>query len=373
MGKFMRDKNIINKGFSLIELIVTIAIITTLAGLIVPQFVSYITNKKTMGCEENRKAILNIYEKCVYGTGTTETLSAADITAGKQSILGVNDADFKLLVSASTGSEDEYNNLVIPDEYKEEIKRHFSCPDGGTITVEVIDGVAYCECSCTEHDTCVTDMTGWEGVESEGLDPGFDIPTVAVTPSPTPSATPTTTPTPSPTPAISDTYWPYGDSPQWDSATDGRNPGSVVKIKVPSGKFASRTTNGMPIYFVAVDRNNSKFLEIKFEHCKDPSLLLKGTGGTEDIIQCSGMEYDSDTIWTVVDPTTGNKETKKANKGQTAKFMVGYGDIYSPDGGKTRYIYGTAEGTDPGGVELPKKNSGNKFGNWYLMGPDEVK
>ncbi|MCR5798441.1 MAG: type II secretion system GspH family protein, partial [Lachnospiraceae bacterium] len=109
-----------NRGLSLLELIAVIAIMAVLTGLLVPMFGKYISDKRTMACEENREAILNVFEKCVYGTGTEETLGG-----GQQSIIMATDHDIKLLLSASTGGESDYNNLVIPAEYKEEIKSHY--------------------------------------------------------------------------------------------------------------------------------------------------------------------------------------------------------------------------------------------------------
>ncbi len=91
-----------NKGLSLIELIVVTTIITTLAGLLVPQFMRYVQNKRLQACTSNKETILNIYEKCVYGNN-----------------LNLTTADFNSLMTAVYGSEDDYKACAAPDMYKE--------------------------------------------------------------------------------------------------------------------------------------------------------------------------------------------------------------------------------------------------------------
>lgn len=66
-------------GFSLIELIIVIAIMAILLGLLAPFYFRYVTTKKMTTCQHNREAILRIYERAVYDGSTTILLDNASI------------------------------------------------------------------------------------------------------------------------------------------------------------------------------------------------------------------------------------------------------------------------------------------------------
>ncbi len=61
----MKHKNA-QCGFSLIELVVVIAIMATLVGLIAPQYMKYVQKKRCETCAHNRETVLRIYERAVY-------------------------------------------------------------------------------------------------------------------------------------------------------------------------------------------------------------------------------------------------------------------------------------------------------------------
>ena len=52
-----------NKGFSLIELIVVIAIMAVLVGLLVPNVTRSVEKNRAKACRVNREEILGIFER----------------------------------------------------------------------------------------------------------------------------------------------------------------------------------------------------------------------------------------------------------------------------------------------------------------------
>ena len=340
-----------NTGLSLIELIVVAAIMTTLTGLLVPQFVKYIGEKRETACEESREEIVNVCEKMVYA--------------------GVPLANLDGLNATNIGG------LTTSEEYKEALKSHWYCSDGGTFEVTVNSGVIHCRCS--QHDNAmhdkdvVADMTTWDGVGDNTEDPSFDVPTVAVALTPGTTPIPTISTDPPPVPTIGAGYWPYPNDSRWDAA--GRYPGAYVPMTVPSGKFAIRNSGGSPVYFVMINRvnpdgiGNSTFTNLTWEHAADPSYYVAGVGGCEDVVKCSGTEWTQQSI---EEAAVVNPSLKETN---TNKYRVASGDIFTLNNGE-RYIY-FSQSSDSNGstfyVELPPQDTPvgkNSVGNWYRMGED---
>jgi len=345
-----------NKGFSILEFIVVVAIVVTLSGLFIPQFMQYVSGKRETACLENRDAVVNLCEKLVYSGVPLNKLQdcVADITTG--------------------GSA---NTWAIPDEYAEAIKAHWKCPeDGSTLSVSVDLSNNIITCECNQHSQeVVADMTTWGGQGLALADPGFAVPTVAIpTPGPTPTIPPTPSVTPSPTPHISDGYWPDITDSRWDAA--GRFSSAFVEVRVPSGKFAMKTAGATTTYYVLINKNSdpSGKFKIQYEHCFDPSTyMFGGSGGTECVIATNGTEYTYDSLLEAVAKTPSLIDANSRNKSKDEqKFSIAGGTIFTNEAGK-RYIYfhqGAEYTTLP---TVNNSHNGNKCGNWYLMADtDEI-
>lgn len=77
-------KKMNNKGFSLVELIIVIAIMAVLMGVLAPQLLKYVEDSRVqsdlsaMGEVENATKIALAVEKVYNAAGTTETVTIAD-------------------------------------------------------------------------------------------------------------------------------------------------------------------------------------------------------------------------------------------------------------------------------------------------------
>lgn len=89
-------KKMNNKGFSLVELIIVIAIMAVLVGVLAPQFLKYVEksrisrDEQTMG-EVNNAVKVALSNEDVYNatsTGTTLTWGAADVSTWGSDALG---------------------------------------------------------------------------------------------------------------------------------------------------------------------------------------------------------------------------------------------------------------------------------------------
>ena len=313
-----------NKGFSLIELIVVIAIMAVLVGLLVPNVTRYVEKNRAKACRVNREEILGIFERCVYAESVE--LTQAD------------------LVNVASGGKAENSAEVL--QYKE-------CPSDKASTVytaTLVDGVAMITCNHADHDPVVIDLSQWEGTElAEGIDPTLVPPSASPTPTATP--TPSDTPTPTPTPdSYSDGYWPSDDS-RWDGT--GKQPGSIVTVEVPSG--LQRSNNGF--YYVLVDRTGTGDGEgtfnIYYEWRAGPEVI--DTRKWEQVVSWSGVKY---TDWTQI----------RHPNSPTQITGVRYGDMLEYEG--KLYIYNHYPADWETYINLPTGN--NAENNWYYVYPGGV-
>ncbi|MCH4206780.1 MAG: prepilin-type N-terminal cleavage/methylation domain-containing protein [Solobacterium sp.] len=108
------------KGFTLAELLITVAIIAVLVAVSIPIFTSQLKKSRAAACSANRRSLKSLLS-AQYLSGE---LTAADIT--------------KELISLNSKNGYQYEDQT------------FSCPDGGTIYAQINDqSIAV---RCTYHD-----------------------------------------------------------------------------------------------------------------------------------------------------------------------------------------------------------------------------
>ncbi len=339
-----------NNGFSLLELIVTIAIVVTLSGLLIPQFTRYTKEKKETACVENREAVVNICEKLVYGRAVPlSTLSGVTLT------------ETNIAALPSTISEVE----------KEALKRHCECPDHGVMTITVTDGIVHCVCNSPEHSADVAvDMTTWTGSGLVTIDPHFDTPSGSYTPpGPGPEDPPEDPPNDEEdNPDYLSSYWPYPEDPRWNDIDSSGD--AFIEVDVPSGLFPVRTAGGSTIYFCAINRSGSADGKLKIYKSKagDPMYYLCGSE-SEAVIVTNGLNYNKDTL---IEAATANRSmwvdegTQDGQIDRGDHFWISGGTIYTCSESGRRYI-AFHQGLEE--VDLPPEDgSANNYGNWYYVG-----
>ena len=98
-------KKLNNKGFSLVELIIVIAIMAVLIGVLAPQYLKYVEKSRISSDKDNVSAVVSALT--VYGADPDATLAFADgdkITLGRASsayTVDANGAAAKALTSAN--------------------------------------------------------------------------------------------------------------------------------------------------------------------------------------------------------------------------------------------------------------------------------
>ena len=351
-----RDDN----GLTFVELIAVIAITATLGGLLVPQFMSYINNKREMACVENRDAVVNICEKMVYSGIPIDTLH--------------NIVD-EIVTTGDT-------SYAMPSEYKEALRSHLICPvDGSIMELNVTGGVIQCTCTTHSEKDVIADLAFTTGSGDNTADPSFAVPTVpgvSVTP---PPPTPSTSPAPTVTASvISSSFWPYQNDSRWDGK---RYNNASLWITAPSGKFAMRNSSGALVYYVLIDTNGKDGVKIDYNNCYDPSYYLVGRD-QGFVIATNGTEYNAESIKQAAKNVSGLMEGGYDENASVndKQFRIAGGTIFINENGD-RFIYfaqgsgytklPTATNLGKGGVSYSESGRLNKFGNWYAMkATDEI-
>lgn len=315
---------ITKSGFSLIEVIVVVAILGVLGTVLAPQFLRYVEQNRATACRVDREGILAVYERCIYEE--TIALNTTDLQA--------------MLDDGTTGIDTATRN---------ELKQFAGCPlknTYGPYIGKVVGDVAIITCQCPDHEDVAVDFASWDLVKySEGIDEPFTEPPAP--PAPPPPEEPSTEEPSTEEPPKDSGVWPYEDHPSW-----GPNPttGKVVEIDVPV-KFRTREGN----IYVLTNRNNTGKYKVEWEDNRGPEYIDVQRG--EDLISYSGITITD--LSTVQDPTSTT----------TPKELTGihYGDIVVLSDGK-EYIYGSLSP----GERVPYPTPGNT-GNFYYVGRDATK
>ena len=78
MFKFLRERKKDNKGFTLVELVIVIAILAILVGLLAPQYTKYIEKSKKSADVNNMDELIKAVEVYVIDSATKDALTKQD-------------------------------------------------------------------------------------------------------------------------------------------------------------------------------------------------------------------------------------------------------------------------------------------------------
>lgn len=364
-----KDKKSFELGFSLVELIVVIAIVAAMAGVLVPAFGMYLTRYRARSCMANREAIAGVVEKCVYEGSIY--LSEGSTIPGEASPGGEDDdtTGAPAVQSLVNGTQP---NVNVDTQYISQITQHRVCTASSNqknpdYSVRITKNTAAADtdavytvliqCECHKDYPVIVDITGWNKDVADSGDPAVKQPGVTpiggggdpVPPGITPEVTHSKLPTPS-------SWWPYLDDERWDGK---RYPGQYVEVD------AGTLFSDDGVRYAIVDKTDGPWtgkgkFQIYYMWSSGPSYIDSTQDCWYVITELSGVEWTLDTL-----------EFEGNNKDSTIT-PIGVGDILFI--GDYVFVYNGRwnTGSDKTWIQVPSYDGNgvpwNFYGEWYCVG-----